>query len=90
MRLNKGFALRQVAQIWVVLPLGEKTVDFSGMLTLNDSGAMLWKVLENGGDQDALVAALTAEYEVSEAQARTDVEEFLAKLIRAGCIDQEA
>ena len=90
MRLNKGFALRQVAQIWVVLPVGRKTVDFSSMLTLNDSGAMLWKVLENGGDQDALVAALTAEYEVSEAQARTDVEAFLEKLIQIGCIDQEA
>ena len=89
MKLNENFVLRQVAKIWVVLPLGEKTVDFSGMLTLNDSGAMLWKVLENKGDRNALVAALTSEYEVSEERAQSDVDRFLDKLIQAGCIDQE-
>ena len=89
MKLKSGFALRQVAQTLVVLPLGEKAVHFSAMLTLNDSGAMLWKVLDNGGDRDALTAALTAEYDVSEEQARRDVDAFLGKLIQAGCIDQE-
>lgn len=89
MKLNKNFALRQIANIWVALPLGAKTVDFSGMLTLNDSGAMLWKVLEDKGDRDALVEALTSEYEVSEERAQADVDRFLEKLIQAGCIDQE-
>ena len=89
MKLNKNFALRQVAHIWVVLPLGEKTVDFSGMLTLNESGVMLWKVLENNGGREELVAALTAEYDVSEKQACEDVDAFLDKLAKAGCLDQD-
>lgn len=89
MNLNGNFALRQVANIWVVLPLGAKTVDFSGMLKLNESGAMLWRVLEKHGGRKELVAALTAEYDVSEEQAQTDVDAFLDKLVNAGCLNRD-
>lgn len=85
MKIKDDFVLRQVAGTWVVLPLGQATVDFNGMLTLNDSGAMLWKVLEQGGDHEALVNALTSEYEVTREQATADVDEFLDKLFKAGC-----
>lgn len=89
MKLKENFVLRQVADIWVVLPLGDQTVDFSSMLKLNDSGAMLWKVLQNHGDRDALVAALTAEYDVSAQRAQADVDRFLDKLLQAGCLEQK-
>ena len=88
MRLKKDFALRQIADTWVVLALAEETVNFSGMLTVNDSGAMLWKVLEENCKTEALVDALMNEYEVSEEQAKTDALEFIKKLIEAGCVEE--
>ena len=88
MRLKKDFALRQIADTWVVLALAEETVNFSGMLTLNDSGAMLWKVLEEKCELEALVEALVSEYEVPEEQAKVDAQEFINKLIEAGCIEE--
>ena len=88
MNLKKDFALRQIASTWVVLPLGQETLNFDGMLTLNTSGALLWRTLEAGGDKEALVNALTAEYVVSAEQAERDVAEFLNKLIQAGCIEE--
>lgn len=86
MMLKKNFVLRQVAGTWVVLPLGAETVNFSGMLQLNDSGAMLWRVLEHGGDKNALVDALLGEYDVTRQEAESDVEEFLNKLTQSGCM----
>jgi len=87
MKLKKDYVLRQVADTWVVLALGQETISFDGMLRLNESGALLWNTLEKGADIDGLVAALKAEYIVSEAQARADAEEFLQKLAQAGCIE---
>ena len=84
--LKKDFALRQIADMWVVLPLGAQAVDFSAMLTLNESGAMLWKAMESGTDRNGLVAALLAEYEVTETEAAADVDAFLEKLAQAGCL----
>lgn len=86
MKIKKEFALRQIADMWVVLPLGGLEVDFSAMLTLNESGAMLWKALEKGVDHNDLVATLTAEYDVSPEEAAADVDAFLEKLTRCGCI----
>ena len=89
MKLKNDFVLRQVADNWVVLPLGAKTVNFSGMLSLNDSGAMLWKTLEQGSDRESLIDALTGEYEVSRQTAAKDVDAFIEKLVQAGCLDLE-
>ena len=87
MKLNKNFVLRRVANAYMVLPLGQATVSFEGMLKLNESGALLWKALKDGADLDGLVNALTAEYNVSEDQARADIQEFLDKLAQAGCLE---
>lgn len=87
MKLKENFVLRQIVGSWVVLPLGAATVDFDGMLTLNDSGALLWKRLEQGATRDDLADALTAEYDVSREQALVDVDEFYSILVRAGCAE---
>ena len=86
MKLNEEFVLRQVADTWVVMPLGQTSVDFSGMLTLNETGAVLWKALENGGDRLALAKALQAEYDVTEEEVLADVDAFMAKLQEIGCL----
>lgn len=88
MKLKTEFALRQVADTWVVLPLGVATLDFNGMLTLNESGALLWKTLEQGADREAMTDALTREYIVDRSQALADVDEFLTKLKKAGCVEE--
>ena len=87
MKLNPNFVLRQVAGTWVALPVGQTSVSFNGMLSLNDSGALLWKTLEQGGDREALADALTTEYDVDRATALADVDEFLATLAKAGCLE---
>ena len=86
MKLSENFVLRQVADTWVVLPVGQAAVDFSGMLTLNESGAILWRALEQGGNREALADALLAEYEVDRPTALADVDEFLQKLKDAGIV----
>lgn len=89
MKTKEHFILRQVADTWVVMALGDATIDFTGMLTLNDSGAMLWKALEQGADYEELTERLISEYEVTWEHARKDVNAFVEKLINAGCIDLE-
>ena len=87
MKIKEGFLLRQVATHWVVLPVGQASVDFNGMLSLNESGVLLWRTLENGGDRDAMINALLAEYEVEQEQAGADVDKFIDALSKAGCIE---
>ena len=89
MKLKPDYVLREVAGSWVVLPLGEKILNFNGMLSLNKTGVLLWKALEQGGNRAELANALTENYDVSFDQALSDVDDFLNKLIQIGCMDAE-
>ena len=89
MKLNREFVLRQVADMWVVLPIGSASVNFNSMLTLNESGVVLWHSLEQGGSRQDLADALLREYEVDTETALADVDEFLDRLFQAGCLEME-
>ena len=88
MKISEKFVLRQVAGTWIVLPLAEKTVNFNGMLTLNETGILLWNLLEKGSTREALAEALTNEYDVTYSEALADVDEYIGKLQRAGCLEE--
>ena len=88
MKIKENFVLRQVAGTWVVLSVADTAVNFNGMLTLNESGLELWRLLELGSTREKLATFLTEEYDVSYEQALLDVDVYLEKLNRAGCIDQ--
>lgn len=87
MKTKENFVIRQVADTWVVLPLGAATLNFDGMLTLNQSGVLLWQALEKGCSKEELTQVLLAEYDVSREEASADVQEFLNTLVQAGCLD---
>lgn len=86
MKLKEGFILRQVAGEHVVLPVGVD-LDFNGMITLNETGATLWKRLEQEAELADLTAALLAEYDVDEKTAVAAAEQFAAKLKEHGFLE---
>lgn len=87
MKLKDNLVLREVAGVWVVLPLAEKVLDFSGMLSLNETGVDLWKLLEKGSTREEMATSLTEIYEIDYDQALADVDEFIDVLNKAGCLE---
>ena len=79
MKIKDGFLLREVAGQNVVMPMGGD-LDLNMMITLNETGAFLWKQLETDKDEAALVAALLAEYDVDAELATSCVASFVKKL----------
>ena len=80
MKIKPGYVLREVAESIVVVPIGEATLNLNGMITLNETSKMLWKLLEAGADEDSLTAAVLNEYDIDESTARADVKAFIKKL----------
>ena len=87
MKIKENFNLRKIAGTWAVLPTGAASIDFTGILTLNESGLMLWNLLAEDCTRETLAKALTEEYEVTFDEALADVEAFIKKLEKANCID---
>ena len=63
MKIKKGFVIRKVGGECVVVPVGEMSKDFHGMIRLNETGAFLWNLMaEKNCSEDDLVDAILAEY----------------------------
>ncbi len=86
MKLKEGFVLRTIGDSTVVVPVGAQTVDFRCVITLNDTGAFLWKQLQQEKDAAQLVEAMLAEYEVDADTAAAGVEAFIASLQNANLL----
>ena len=86
MKRNSNFLLRDVAGTMVIVPIGDAVAAFSGMITVNGTGAYLWQLLETEQTVDTLTEALLERYEVTREQAVADVEAFLAKLQPTGAV----
>ncbi len=88
MRIKEGFELMDICGESVVVAHGMKNIDFSKVISLNESAAYLWnKVKGHDFEAEELAHLLTEEYEVSEEVALHDAQNMMAEWQEAGLTD---
>lgn len=88
MKTKKGFKLRSICGENVIVAEGIENIDFSKIISMNESAAYLWQNIEGKEfTEKELVDLLTAEYEVDEATARQDVATMLQQWTEAGILE---
>lgn len=87
MKIKKGFVLRVVAGESVVVPVGELSKSFHGMINLNETGAFLWRFFTEEHTVEEGVDALCGEYEVERERAAEDVNKFAEILTENGFVE---
>ena len=80
MKINGEFILREVVDEYVLIPVGDTALRFSGIIGLNPVSAFIWQKLQEGEEREELLAAILDEFEVSREQAGKDLDEFLEQL----------
>ena len=84
MKIKKGFVLRMVGGEHVVVPVGEMTKTFHGMINLNETGAFMWKFFTEEHTAEECIDALCAEYEVARERVAADVQKFMETISANG------
>lgn len=87
MKIKEGFVLKDIVGTAVVLPTGQRVVEFQYMMALNESGCILWSKLQNEVEIDDLVQTLVEEYAIDKDMALKDVEEFVDLLNQRGILN---
>ena len=80
MKIKSGFAKREIAGSIIVVPVGKTSLEFNGMITLNESGSFFWDCFTNDITVDDAVKMITDEYDVDANTARADIEKFVKML----------
>ena len=88
MKTKKGFKLRTVCGENIIVAEGIENVDFSRIISMNETSAYLWKNIHGiDFDENTLAGLLLEEYEVDEATARSDAKALVEKWLEAGIIE---
>ncbi|MBO2527478.1 MAG: PqqD family protein [Clostridiales bacterium] len=80
MKVKREFVLREIAGDLLLVPTGKTALDLNGMLTLNEVGAEIWKMLPEVKDEEEIVQRLLKDYEATAEEIRPDVASFLDRL----------
>ncbi len=85
MKIKEGYRLRKVGNNSIVVAVGG--INFTGLITVNETGTFIWNMLEKGAEPNEVVEALAKECEVKPADIQDEVMEFLEKLKGADLVE---
>lgn len=88
MKAKTGFNLREVCGEQIIVAEGEENIDFSNIISMNESAAYLWKILQSKDSftVEDMTQLLLQEYEVEEEMAKRDATILAAQWAKAGII----
>lgn len=87
MKIKPGFELRNICGENIIIAHGVENIDFSQVITLNESAAVAWNaVVGKEFEVQDVAEALLAEYEVEEATAQTDAKTLVDSWTAAGLV----
>ena len=89
MKVEKEIVLREIAGDYIVIPTGKTVLEFNGLISMNEVGVSIWKMLQRDVTLDDLVRGILDEYDVEESVAREDIQEFLDKLEAGGILTKD-
>ena len=88
MKIRDGFVLKKVADSFVIVPTGKNTVDFTAMITINETGAFIWNLLESDVDIEFVAKKMCDEYDIDIETAKADALEFIDILIQNNVLEK--
>ena len=87
MKIKEGFMLRNVADNYIVVPVGKASLEFKGLINLNGVGAFIWECLEKETTMEEVIDKVIKEYNIDNELATQDVNNFINKLVEAKLLD---
>ena len=86
MKAKTGFNLRTVCGENIIVAEGKENIDFSNIISMNESSAYLWKNIQDKESftTDDLAQLLFDEYDVDMETAKADAAQLANQWIEAG------
>ena len=80
MKLKYQFAVREIAGVYAAVAIGESSRKYHNIIGLNETGADIFRLIQEGLTEDEIVARMLEEYEVTEEVLRPEVQQLIKKL----------
>mgnify|MGYP003289563780 CR=1 FL=1 len=89
MKIKNGFELREMCGEHIIIGTGVENIDFSKVISLNESAASLWREVEGKEfTPETLAALLMGQYDVDEATALADATALANQWVSVGIVSE--
>lgn len=88
MKIKNGFVLRKFADKIVAVADDDMADYCNSFIKMNSTGKFVWNLLQNDVEYDFVITSLCNTYDIDEATARADFDEFLTKVRKAGLLNE--
>ena len=88
MKIKEGFVTRKIGDKILAVAVGERSKQFNGMITLNETAQYIWKCLEKETTSQKVVEKVMKQYSIDEQTAVTAVEGFISELKQNELLDE--
>lgn len=85
-RKRDDVVTREIAGETMLIPIRGKLVDMQRIFSLNPVAAHIWQQLDGTKNVAEALGDVLEAFSVDEAQAKSDIEEFVGDLLEAGLI----
>ena len=85
MKIKSGFILKEIAGENVLMFLDSSLKN--KVITLNETGTFIFKLISEGKTAEEITAALLSEYDIDETNAKADVSKFIQALSSIGALE---
>ena len=77
MKLKDCFILQKIEDDYIVVPTDSTLLEVGAMITLNETSAFIWRMLEKGVDKETITQNMIKEYNIDKETALLDISEFI-------------
>lgn len=77
---NPDFVTRVINEEIVLVPVKRKAVDLDRFFVLNQTGRVIWELIDGQRNLDQIKQSLIEEFEVSESKTEADLTKFIQEL----------
>ena len=83
---NDQVVSRRIVDELILVPIRKDVADMETLYTLNDVGARVYELIDGKRKVSEIVDSIVTEFDVTSAEANSDVEEFIEQLIQIDSI----
>lgn len=80
MKIKEGFVIRTMGERKMVVPIGKMASQIQGLISLNETAAAIWEILQEEHSEEEVTDILCGEYDADRSEIEESVHSFVKEL----------
>lgn len=87
MKKLEEFIVRQIADEYIMMPVGNTAIKFNGLVMANSTSAFIWENIEKINTVEEMTNLVCEEFDVEYEEAFLDISTIMDQMKKAGWIE---